>query len=54
LLALLGDAGLQEVAVGLMEGHKAEEIGARLGYVRRSITRKLKIIRALWMSEVPS
>jgi len=53
LLALLGDAGLREVAVGLMEGYKAEEIGARLGYARRSITRKLKIIRELWMYEVP-
>jgi hypothetical protein len=36
-----------------MEGYTTEEIAAKLGYVPRTIERKLRLIRNLWENEVP-
>ena len=52
LLRLLGDGELETVALRRMEGCTVEEIAVRLGYVSRSIKRKLEIIRRIWEKEV--
>jgi DNA-directed RNA polymerase specialized sigma24 family protein len=52
LLCCLGDAELQSVAVWRMEGLTVEEIAARLGYVPRSVKRKLRLIREAWEKEI--
>jgi DNA-directed RNA polymerase specialized sigma24 family protein len=52
LLRCLGDPELQAVAVARMEGDTVEEIAARLGYVPRSIKRKLQLIRDVWQTEI--
>ena len=51
LLDSLGDRELELVAVWRMEGLRVAEIAARLGYVTRSINRKLQTIRAIWEQE---
>ena len=51
LLDSLGDGELESVAVWRMEGLTVEEIAERLGYVTRSIKRKLQTIRAIWEQE---
>jgi DNA-directed RNA polymerase specialized sigma24 family protein len=51
LLAALGDAGLQAVALAKMEGYTNEEIAARVGCVPRTVERKLRLIRRLWGEE---
>ena len=51
LLAGLGDAGLQAVALGKMEGYTNEEIAAKLGCGLRSVERKLRLIRGAWAKE---
>ena len=51
LLDSLGDRELELVAVWRMEGLRVAEIAARLGYVTRSIKRKLQTIRAIWEQE---
>jgi DNA-directed RNA polymerase specialized sigma24 family protein len=48
LLALLDDRELEELALARMEGYTVEEIAQRLGYVVRSIKRKLQRIRSIW------
>jgi DNA-directed RNA polymerase specialized sigma24 family protein len=53
LLRSLGDAELETVALLKMEGYTTEEIAAKLGYVPRTIERKLRLIRNLWENEVP-
>jgi DNA-directed RNA polymerase specialized sigma24 family protein len=52
LLRLLGDGELETVALRRMEGYQVKEIAAQLGYVSRSIKRKLEIIRRIWEKEV--
>jgi DNA-directed RNA polymerase specialized sigma24 family protein len=51
LLARLGDAELQAVAVWKMEGYSNAEIAAKLGCVPRTVERKLRVIRSLWGQE---
>jgi DNA-directed RNA polymerase specialized sigma24 family protein len=51
LLALLGDAELERVALWKMEGYTSAEIAARLGYVPRTVERKLRLIRQVWQKE---
>jgi DNA-directed RNA polymerase specialized sigma24 family protein len=53
LLRALGDAELEAVALLKMEGYTTEEVAAKLGYVPRTIERKLRLIRGLWESEAP-
>jgi DNA-directed RNA polymerase specialized sigma24 family protein len=48
LLDSLQDKELCAVAVWKMEGHTNAEIAARLGCVRRSVERKLSVIRKIW------
>lgn len=52
LFDLLGDDELRSVAQWKLEGHTNEEIAAKLGYVVRSVERKLGIIRSLWSAAV--
>ena len=51
LLALLGDPELEAVALAKMEGYTTGEIAARLGYVPRTVERKLRLIRQSWEEE---
>jgi DNA-directed RNA polymerase specialized sigma24 family protein len=53
LLAVLGDAGLEAVALWKMEGYENAEIAARLGCAPRTVERRLQLIRKLWEKEVP-
>jgi DNA-directed RNA polymerase specialized sigma24 family protein len=36
-----------------MEGYTVAEIADRLGYVTRTVERKLRLIRAVWAQEIP-
>jgi len=51
LLARLGDATLQGIAVWKMEGHTNEEIAARIGRCVGTVERKLQLIRRTWEAE---
>jgi RNA polymerase sigma factor (sigma-70 family) len=51
LLASLADRELESVAVWRMEGYTVKEIAGRLQYDKRSIKRKLHIIRGIWERE---
>jgi DNA-directed RNA polymerase specialized sigma24 family protein len=51
LLDQLGDDSLRRVAVWKMEGFTSDEIAARLGRSRRTVTLKLETIRAIWSRE---
>jgi DNA-directed RNA polymerase specialized sigma24 family protein len=48
LLDLLGGDPLRSIALWRMEGYTAEEIAARLGCTRRTVVRKLEMIREAW------
>jgi DNA-directed RNA polymerase specialized sigma24 family protein len=52
LLGLLGDADLETIALRKMEGHTVEQIAQQLGYVARTIKRKIRLIRELWEQEI--
>ena len=52
LLCLLGEPELETIALWKMEGYTVEEIAQKLGYVPRSIKRKLRVIRILWEKEI--
>jgi DNA-directed RNA polymerase specialized sigma24 family protein len=54
LLGLLGDADLERLALLKMEGHTNAEMAKLVGCVRRTIDRKLKIIRKTWRQEMSS
>jgi DNA-directed RNA polymerase specialized sigma24 family protein len=49
LLAALGDETLRQVALLRMEGYSDEEIASRLDCGVRTVGRKLKLIRDIWM-----
>ncbi len=51
LLQRLGDAELVSVALWKMEGFTTEEIAGKLGYVPRTVERKLRLIREIWAKE---
>ena len=51
LLDQLGDDALRTIAVLKMEGHTVAEIAARLGSTKRTIERRLHIIRKTWEQE---
>jgi DNA-directed RNA polymerase specialized sigma24 family protein len=53
LLDGLGDEGLRSVALWKMEGYTDEEIAGRMGCIRQTVGRKLKLIRDLWSEEGP-
>jgi DNA-directed RNA polymerase specialized sigma24 family protein len=52
LLTLLSDADLRSIALLKMEGYTDDEIAAKLGCVRRTVQRKLTLIRSRWEQEV--
>lgn len=47
----LEDATLKYIALRRLEGKTSEEIAAALGTTRRTVDRKLRLIRALWEEE---
>lgn len=49
LMRQLNDETLQRIATLRMEGFDNEEIAAQLGCVRRTVERKLELIRLQWM-----
>ena len=52
LLDALGDDTLRQVALDRMEGYTSDEIAGRLGCARRTVARRLDLIRAIWAEEV--
>jgi DNA-directed RNA polymerase specialized sigma24 family protein len=48
LLDRLGDDALRQVALWRMEGYTSDEIAERLGCARRTVARRLDLIRRLW------
>jgi DNA-directed RNA polymerase specialized sigma24 family protein len=53
LLDRLGDDQLRQIALERMEGYTADEIAERLGCARRTVARRLELIRQLWAEEEP-
>jgi DNA-directed RNA polymerase specialized sigma24 family protein len=53
LLGRLDDETLRRIAAWKLEGYSNEEIAARLGCGRRTIERKLGVIRSSWRAEEP-
>jgi DNA-directed RNA polymerase specialized sigma24 family protein len=51
LLAALGDETLRQIALLRMEGYSDGEIASRLDCGLRTVGRKLKLIRDIWMRE---
>ena len=51
LLAKLPDAELRSVAQWKLEGYTNDEIAVKLGCVRRTVERNLRVIRRLWQEE---
>jgi hypothetical protein len=49
LLEALGDETLRQIALLRMEGHCDGEIASRLDCSLRTVSRKLKLIRDIWM-----
>ena len=49
LLDALEDDGLRDVAVRRMEGYTCDEIDDRLGCARRTVARRLDLIRKTWL-----
>ena len=52
LFAKLDDPALQSVALRRLEGYTSEEIAAEFGTSRRTIDRKLTLIRLIWQEEL--
>ena len=48
LISKLTDPTLKTIAMHKLKGHTVEEVGAALGTSRRTIDRKLRLIRAIW------
>lgn len=42
---------LRQVALWRLEGYSTDEIAEKLGCTRRTVTRKLALIRAVWLSD---
>jgi DNA-directed RNA polymerase specialized sigma24 family protein len=52
LMDKLGDATLRRIARLKLEGYTDEEIAAQIGCVRRTVVRKLKVIRGIWYESI--
>jgi hypothetical protein len=50
-LDCLGDAKLRRIAELSGQGYKIDEIANKLGLARRTIHRKLELIRKIWLAE---
>ncbi len=53
LLDALGDEPLRLVALARMEGYTNDEIAERLGCARRTVARRLDLIRKTWLASSP-
>jgi DNA-directed RNA polymerase specialized sigma24 family protein len=53
LLERLGDGTLRQVALLKMEGYTIDDISERLELGKRTVERKLGLIRAIWKSKEP-
>ncbi len=51
LLETLGDESLRRVAIRRMEGYTSDEIAGQLGCARRTVARRLDLIRQIWGAE---
>ena len=51
LLRRLNDESLRRLAVWKLEGRTNGEIAERLGCARRTVIRKLELIRLIWSDE---
>ncbi len=51
LLELLGDDELRKVALDRMDGYTNDEIAVRLGCARRTVARRIELIRKTWEAE---
>lgn len=54
LLERLGDDALRQIALLRMEGYTSDEIADRLGCARRTVARRLDLIRQIWGAEQES
>ena len=52
LLDALEDDGLRQVAISRMEGYTCDEIAMQLGCARRTVARRLDLIRKTWLAHV--
>ena len=50
LLAMLDDDVLETIALLRVEGYSVDEIASRVGCAKRSVERRLKLIRTIWLS----
>jgi DNA-directed RNA polymerase specialized sigma24 family protein len=53
LLDRLDDEGLRQVALWRMEGYTNDEVAEKLGCARRTVARRLELIRQIWEEEAP-
>jgi DNA-directed RNA polymerase specialized sigma24 family protein len=53
MLAALDDEVLRTIALMKLEGYSSEEIAARLGTSKRTVDRKVQLIRMTWQEESP-
>ena len=51
MLDQLGDDALRQIALWRMEGYTSDEIADRLGCARRTVARRLDLIRQIWSAE---
>ena len=51
LLEALGDDSLRQVALWKMDGYTIDEIAGRLGCARRTVARRLVLIRKTWIAD---
>jgi DNA-directed RNA polymerase specialized sigma24 family protein len=54
LIGLLGDEALRSIALLKMEGYTVDEIAVRVGCAKRSVERRLQIIRKTWADATPT
>lgn len=54
LLDRLEDPALRQIALWRMEGYTSDEIADRLGCARRTVARRLDLIRQIWGAEADS
>jgi DNA-directed RNA polymerase specialized sigma24 family protein len=51
LLDCLDDDGLRQVALSRLEGYTCDEIAVQLGCARRTVARRLDLIRKTWLAQ---
>ena len=54
LLESLGEDELRSIALWKLEGYTNEEIASKLGCIRLTVQRKLRLIRDIWAKELAS